>query len=301
MQRMSASQVPLWMGPQVPTWISRPLTSLLVRTVAHELRKQYPDLNADAIIEIVRDDAPPVPQADALRMLEELRTRLRDSEPAPHLWRRDKLPARAGVRTTWRSTSALLLVAVNLIPLYGVLALGWPVFPTVLLYWLENVVIGVLNVLRMLCVCPRDRTRWVAKLFLVPLFCLHYGMFTAAHGTFVIMLFGGGEYPVQWLQVIEPATRAVAAFDLALPLAALAASHMYSFLWNYLGKGEFRRASLRELTRTPYSRVVVLHLTILFGGWIAMELGSPTWALVVLIGFKIALDLRAHLKAHRTA
>lgn len=41
--------------------------------------------------------------------------------------------------------SAILLVAANLAPLYGVLFLGWEVFPLLVLFWAENVVVGVLN------------------------------------------------------------------------------------------------------------------------------------------------------------
>jgi len=85
----------------------------------------------------------------------------------------------------------------------------------------------------------------------------------------------------------------------AATIAALAASHLFSFIWNYLYRGEFRRAALTELMQQPYGRVVVLHLTILLGGFAAMLLGSPLWALLLLIGLKIALDLKAHLKEHR--
>jgi len=48
----------------------------------------------------------------------------------------------------------------------------------------------------------------------------------------------------------------------------------------------------------PYGRVVVLHMTVLFGGWIVMTLGSPLAALVLLVVLKTAADLRAH-KAER--
>jgi len=48
----------------------------------------------------------------------------------------------------------------------------------------------------------------------------------------------------------------------------------------------------------PYGRVIVLHLTVLFGGWIVMLLGSPLPALVLLVVIKTAADLRAH-KAER--
>ena len=46
--------------------------------------------------------------------------------------------------------SALVLVAANLVPLAGVLFFGWSVFATLLLFWVENVIVGGFNVLRML-------------------------------------------------------------------------------------------------------------------------------------------------------
>ena len=100
---------------------------------------------------------------------------------------------------------------------------------------------------------------------------------------------------------IEGATRAVADFDLGWALAGLAASHVFSFVWNYLVKGEFRRASLTELMQRPYKRILILHLTIILGGGIAQVLGSPVWALLLLIALKIYFDLKAHITEHRKA
>jgi hypothetical protein len=65
---------------------------------------------------------------------------------------------------------------------------------------------------------------------------------------------------------------------------------------NYLRKGEYRNANLDELMFQPYGRVIILHLTILLGGAVAMALRSPVWALVLMIALKVAVDLRAHLK-----
>jgi len=194
------------------------------------------------------------------------------------------------------SPSALALIAANLLPLYGVLAMGWDVFPLLLLFWLENVVVGVLNAARMLCVDPRDTAGWARKLFLVLFFCVHYGMFTAVHGIFVFSLFG----EIRGLWTVDAAARAVHELGLGLAVLALAASHLFSFFWNYLGRGEFRRASVNALMAQPYGRVVVLHVAILGGGFAAQALGSPVWALLLLIVLKVGLDLRAHLKEHRT-
>lgn len=194
--------------------------------------------------------------------------------------------------------SAWVLAAANLVPLAGALLWDWSVFALLALFWMENVVVGALFVLRMLCADPADAALWLGKLFLVPFFCLHYGMFTALHGMFVFALFGGGEYRVQGFALLAPALRAAADYHLWIPVAVLAGSHVFSFLWNYLLRGEYRRAELRALMARPYGRVVVLHLAIIFGGIGAMALGSPVWALAVLIAIKIALDLRAHVKEH---
>jgi len=45
--------------------------------------------------------------------------------------------------------SLIVLLAANAVPIFGVLFLGWTVLPLVLIYWLENVVIGGFNVLKM--------------------------------------------------------------------------------------------------------------------------------------------------------
>jgi hypothetical protein len=91
---------------------------------------------------------------------------------------------------------------------------------------------------------------------------------------------------------------AVSANQLGWALLSLVASHGLSFYWNYIRNGEYRRASLQALMMQPYGRVFVLHFTVLFGGWIVMMLGSPLFALVLLVALKTAADLRAH-KAER--
>jgi len=123
-------------------------------------------------------------------------------------------------------------------------------------------------------------------------------MFTAIHGVFVFDMLGGKRYDVQGLWVLEPAARAAADYGLWLPVAVLVASHFFSFAWNYLYRGEFRRAKMSELMTKPYVRVVVLHVAIILGGIGAMALGSPLWALLVLLAMKIGLDLKAHVKEH---
>ncbi len=188
------------------------------------------------------------------------------------------------------------LVLANLAPLAGVLLWDWRVFDLVLLFWAENVVIGAVNVLRMLCARPPIPIRPEKRAFRIVFFCVHYGLFTFIHGMFVLTLFGSpvpGEPAPPWVWFGQLDA------SLLLPFAALVASHGISFVTNYLGRGEYRRADLNQLFTQPYSRVVVLHLVVLLGGALVFFLGSPLWGLLLLLGLKTALDLRSHRAEHR--
>ena len=41
-----------------------------------------------------------------------------------------------------KPSSIIALIAVNLFPVFGVLFMGWDVFPIMILFWSENVIIG---------------------------------------------------------------------------------------------------------------------------------------------------------------
>ena len=77
---------------------------------------------------------------------------------------------------------------------WGVLALGWSPFVVMMLFWFENVVIGVANVAKMLVAGARLGGLGLAGAVAASaFFTVHYGMFTAVHGVFVVLLFGTAE------------------------------------------------------------------------------------------------------------
>ncbi len=193
----------------------------------------------------------------------------------------------------WLRPSVIALILANLIPVFGVFIFHWEIFPLMFLFWSENVIIGALNVLKMLTANPGSPASWVGKFFIIPFFCVHYGMFTFIHGVLVIGIFGGGlqngrfpNFGTFWQIAQEN--------HLGWAILGLAVSRGISFATNYIGNGEYKRASLQQLMSQPYGRIVVLHLTILFGGFLMMVLHSPVWGLLLLVALKIALDLRGH-------
>ncbi len=199
----------------------------------------------------------------------------------------------------WVTPSAAVLGLANFVPLLGVVFLGWEVFPILFLYWLENVIVGGFNVVRMATVSPRDIAAWVGKLFLIPFFVVHYGMFTMVHGVFVFALFGQNLDVRGFFPSLGDVWGVLNEYQLVVAALALVASHGFSYGWNFLGKGEYRRASLQALMHQPYRRVVVLHLVVLLGGFAVLALGQPVGALLLLIVLKMGIDVAAHLHEHR--
>jgi hypothetical protein len=219
--------------------------------------------------------------------------------------------------TRFLSSSVLVLIAVNLLPLWGAVMWNWSVFEIVLLYWMENVVIGAINVVKMATCAPNltaaapattkspftdgalpltPAVHHASKLFLIPFFAFHYGMFCLVHGIFVFLLLGSGQ------SAFGDASSEVPAFLTGgggLLILAIGASHLWSLATNFFGRGEFRRVTVMEQMFAPYARVVVLHVAIVFGAFAIMLAGSPLGLLALLVLGKIALDAGLHLRAHR--
>jgi hypothetical protein len=197
--------------------------------------------------------------------------------------------------------SAIALVLSNLVPVFGVLALGWDAFPIVVLYCLESAVIGFYNVLRMAWCTDRFSGHAGLKVFLILFFGIHYGGFCVFQAVFVFLLYCGKSL-VQTLNqnpTVPPLVvlwQTLARYQLGWALLALLVSHGVSFVTNYLRQGEYRQAVLLRLMFQPYARVLVFQVTVVMGGFALMYLDAPNHALVLLVLLKIILDLRAHLR-----
>ena len=214
-------------------------------------------------------------------------------------------PARRERASTWA------LVAANLLPIAGVIALGWKVEQIVFVYWVENLVIGLFNAVRMaMARGTRDKKgqpvgnfeAWFLRLFMVPFFLVHYGAFCFVHGVFLARMFppgGGAVAPTKDRDLGEVLVEAVADPVFLLVVAGLFASHAYSFARHYVGEREYVAAGIDELMARPYKRIIVVHVFILGGGLLMVGLESPLSALLVFIALKVALDIWAHVKEHR--
>lgn len=194
------------------------------------------------------------------------------------------------------------LILANLVPLAGVLLFGWNLWTILAIYWVENGIVGFYNVLKMAAV------EGIGKLGVIPFFLFHYGMFWLVHGVFVFTLplfVGPGPAseisPLEPLPVADPTAGGADLSNVAFAAVFLLISHGVSYYLNFIRGGEFRRVTAMGLMGQPYKRVVVLHLTIVFGAAGIAMTGAPVVALLILIAVKTVIDVGFHLAEHRSA
>ncbi len=202
--------------------------------------------------------------------------------------------------------SITFLTAANAVPLAGVLFFGWDAAAIMLIYWTENLIVGFYNILKMACLKMKRPVEHLGKLVVIFFFCFHFGGFCAAHGLFLLILIMAGN-GTESLPFTEMLNAAVTRFWQSGPVGmvwaflGLLVSHGVSFAQNYLAGKEYASLTIHQVMLQPYSRIILMHVAIVAGGAPVMMLGSPIPLLIILVAFKIGIDIWLHNKSHRAA
>jgi hypothetical protein len=183
----------------------------------------------------------------------------------------------------WRHPATFAILAANVLPLAGVLFFGWSLFQVMLLFWADNVVIGLYMALRIRLTYrswPVGRgygsIEYQIRGAIFGLFA--YFFFTFIHGLFLVLIFRD--------------TGSLKRADFVVALLALVASRGFD-LYDTL------RSPARAKRNDEFVRVVVLHVGLVGGAFLAVWLGTPVAVLALLVVLKAASDIFARAKGRR--
>nr|WP_321360881.1 DUF6498-containing protein [uncultured Hyphomonas sp.] len=203
---------------------------------------------------------------------------------------------------TYRDPMAWLSLLVDLLPVIAVVFFGWKAVPLVALYWLENLVIGVFTILRMIGTVAADILNLAAAAFMVPFFTVHYGMFCFGHGVFLSAFagsktgnvapgFGGMRTLVDWALGTGP--------YMLWFVGAIILINMLFYLIDFIGRGDFRNTQLPAEMFAPYGRIVTLHVAIILGAGLMLAFGQPLLGVLILIMLRVGFGMFLNMLRQR--
>jgi hypothetical protein len=209
--------------------------------------------------------------------------------------------------------SEISLIIVNLIPLFGVLFLDWGIFSILIIYWLESAVIGFYTILKMiLCWRPFNEKQTqlldldpkkpesaflimnlMAKTAFIPGFLILFGGYMFVHLMFILFFNGIESFKIMFQELSK------IYLALIITSISLLVSHGISFYTNFIKNEEYKKTIIQKLWWSPYPRVIVMHLALIFGGIILLLTQIPAIFISIFIFLKIIIDLMAHRVEHK--
>lgn len=188
--------------------------------------------------------------------------------------------------------SLTILILINISALIGVLFFNWNAVDLLLAYWIESLVVGFYNILKMkkarepsgfINASINGKTIKQNKVSLIPFFVVHYGMFMLFHLIFLLVFIftdlGGLHTNAGFLKTLTNAL---------ILGAGLLVSHGISYKTNFINNKEYKKISVSGLFYAPYKRIFAMQFAIILGA----IFGAPA---VILIIFKTIIDVFSHL------
>lgn len=192
----------------------------------------------------------------------------------------------ADLARTYRDPVSWAILAVDLFPIVAIFQFGWGAAAVVFLYWLENLILGLVAIFRMGATSSVNGVSGLTGfVFLGAFFAFHYGMFCFVHGVFLMVFAAistdgemGGINPISLIDYAFSTGAGMIWF-----VAAIAGLQGFLFIRDFLMRGEFRETDVMAQMAEPYERVIVLHFALFAGAGLLVFLGEPLIGVLALI------------------
>jgi hypothetical protein len=202
-------------------------------------------------------------------------------------------------------SSAVILIAANIIPAVGAVFFAWPPSSLLLLYWAESAIIGFLNIFRMLssgCMNGTSGFRFggmLYGLFLSVFFTFHYGFFMLGHLIFILAIFVPGSIQNNVECVPNAVLGVFSRSGMMMSFLLLAVSHCYAFWAYFIRDRWYRTHEPDDFMLRPYVRIVIMQLTIIFGAVLLLFTGWNAAIIILWVILKTIADMYGLMRDSR--
>jgi Family of unknown function (DUF6498) len=193
----------------------------------------------------------------------------------------------------------LMVVIVNLIPLYGVWFQDWNASEIFLVYCLETVIIGIINVFKMACVTRfvRKKDVWNTQggnitmksgLFFIIFFIVHYGLFVFVQTQIFFSVSGlipEGNLVMDYTKIPE-----LLGYHGKLLLFIFIAYYTFTNLFDFFLSGKYKTVSTGRLMFEPYMRIFVQQVVVIIGSMF-LQFGAGKIFILIFVVARIFFEL----------
>ena len=196
------------------------------------------------------------------------------------------------------SNSDYFLILVNLIPLYGVWFEGWNATQVFLVYCLETVIIGIINVIKMACVTifVRKKDVWEnngsnsmqSGWFFIFFFIVHYGFFVFVQTQIFFSVTGmipDGSLFMKYAKIPQ-----LLGDNGKLLLLIFITYYTLQNIFDFFLTGNYKTISMGRLMFEPYMRIFVQQFVVILGS-IFLSFGAGKIFVLVFVMAKIFFEV----------
>ncbi len=187
-----------------------------------------------------------------------------------------------------RHSQAVFAIVFALFPLLGVWAWGWSAREVIILYWVENLILGLWQVMKMLTL---KKASIKAKIITPLFFCFHFGSFCYVHGIFIITLTQANgtnadfSNPFHFYELLSQGA--------LFAILSNTLMHGIRFFREHIQEGGRNNNQMGRLMAEPYKHIIIIHIAIIISGFIVTLYQSALPLLGFIVLGKLILDLKS--------
>ena len=161
-------------------------------------------------------------------------------------------------------------------------------------YFLETIIIGVFNALKMLWSILYGKSK-SSEYGLILFFLVHYGFFVAIQSIFGFSLFGmeGTGIIKEPFNILENYSTILHLEDIQYALPAIIFTHLGKFITDYIGNKKYEKFTAKEIMFKPYVRIFIQQFVVILSFFFIVfdNGGAGIIAAILLILFRLMIDL----------
>ncbi|MCZ2222190.1 MAG: DUF6498-containing protein [Chitinophagales bacterium] len=201
------------------------------------------------------------------------------------------------------NSSDYFLIAINLIPIWGVWFLNWDAKMIFIVYCLESLIAGFYTIIKIWITFLFSKNQKenganisikktiLKALFFTGFFCFHFGLFVFVQlSIFLGVIEFGSKETISVFQLLFHLPKYIP-FYAQLLLLSFFISYGLDLLKNFIANDKYKNASIAMVMMSPYKRIFIQQFLVIFGAFSLLFDKDGKILIIIFVFLKIIADV----------